>query len=161
MVNTSPTRMPPTLSPLYSTYLTSAEKRLIPSFPVNDISSEIKLLRFLTALFLKFQQTAPDDLASRMQALITFTQISAQLAVMVQALKHIHALSDDLVDPLEEALDIQPFDLSPDAHDYLEPICPKNAALRLATGMPANTASIPNTSAILNAGPFPISPIPT
>jgi len=68
---------PPPISRLYSRYLTTEEKRLVRAVPVDSVSSEINLIRFLTALFLQFQQSAPDDLASRMQALRTFTMLSA------------------------------------------------------------------------------------
>ena len=144
------------LSPIYSRYLTSEEKRAIRSVPVDDISSEINLVRGLSILFLKFQQSAPDDLASRMQALRTFTLLSAQLAILVRSIDPAHNPLGDSDAILAEALDNVPFDI-PKA-DLLEKICPKNTAASPEIETLTNMASIQNILAPTNAKPFPISP---
>ena len=105
----SPT--PSSLSPLYSRYLTSEEKHALRVVPVDDISSEINLLRGLSALFLKLQQTAPNDLASHMQALRTFTMMCAQLAILVRSVDRAHSPLGEIDVILSEALDNVPFDI--------------------------------------------------
>ena len=94
----------PPLSHLYSRYLTSGEKYALRVVPVDDLSSEINLLRGLSALFLKLQQTAPNDLASHMQALRTFTMMCAQLAILVRSHDREHGPQSEMDDLLYEAL---------------------------------------------------------
>ena len=84
---TAPTRP---ISRLYARYLTAQEKQALRAVPLENVSSEITLLRFLTALYLKFQQSAPDDLALRMQALRTFTMLCAQLAILIRSVDRAH-----------------------------------------------------------------------
>ena len=73
------------ISRLYSRYLTTQEKQALRLVPVAGVSSEINLLHLLTVHFLKFQQSAPPDLASHMQALRTFTLLCGQLAILVRS----------------------------------------------------------------------------
>ncbi len=92
------------LSPLYTRYLTAEEKRSLRAVPMKDVSSEINLLRVLTAIFLKFQQSAPQDLASRIQTLRTCTLLCKQLAVLVQSHEEEHSPFADLDDAIHQAI---------------------------------------------------------
>jgi hypothetical protein len=146
------------ISPLYSRYLTAEEKRALQLVPVDDVSSEINLLRILTAIYLKVQQTAPSDLASRIQALRTFTLMCHQLAILISSVDRAHSPLGEVDDALSEALKNIPFDIP---NDEKEPTWPKNAALSPETGTPSNMASIPDISTALNEELFPISRSPT
>jgi hypothetical protein len=93
------------VSPLYSRFLSSEEKHSIRHVPSDDISSEINLLRKLAVLFMKFQQSAPDDLASCMQALLTSTILCEQLAILARYYAVSQGNVSDIEDLLLEALD--------------------------------------------------------
>lgn len=73
------------ISPLYARYLTSAEKKSLRAIPANDVSSEINLLRVISAHFMKFQQSAPKDMGSLLQNLRTSTILGEQIAKLVRA----------------------------------------------------------------------------
>ena len=94
----------PPISRLYSRYLTSEEKQALCIIPTAGVSSEINLLRFLTTHFLKFQQSAPQDLASQMQAMRTFTLLCEQLAILVRTHEREHGPQSEMDDLLAEAL---------------------------------------------------------
>jgi hypothetical protein len=89
-----------TLSPLYARYLSSAEKKALRLVPVDDLLSEINLLRVLNALLLKIQSSAPEDLYSRIQTLRTCVIMNEQLAYLVRS----HLLTHDYGSPLEKAI---------------------------------------------------------
>jgi len=93
------------VSPLYSRYLSSEEKHSIRRVPSDDISSEINLLRKLAALFMKFQQSAPGNLSSCMQALLTSTILCEQLAILARYYASSQGNVSDIEDLLLEALD--------------------------------------------------------
>ena len=93
-----------TISRLYARYLTSQEKRALRLVPVAGVSSEINLLRVLMAHFLKFQQSAPPDLATHMQALRTCTLLCEQLAILVRSHDREHGPQSEMDDLLYEAL---------------------------------------------------------
>ena len=93
------------VSPLYYRYLSSEEKHSIRRVPSDDISSEINLLRKLAALFMKFQQSAPGDLSSCMQALLTSTILCEQLAILARYYASSQGNVSDIEDLLLEALD--------------------------------------------------------
>ena len=93
------------VSPLYSRYLSSEEKHSIRRVPSDDISSEINLLRKLAALFMKFQQSAPGDLASCMQALLTCSILCEQLAILARYYASSQGQVSDIEGLLLEALD--------------------------------------------------------
>ena len=95
---------PHPISRLYSRYLTPAEKRALRLVPSHNVSGEIHLLRFLAADFFKFQQSAPQDLASHMQALRTCTLLCEQLAVLVRACDQAHSPQSEMDDILSEAI---------------------------------------------------------
>ena len=145
------------ISPLYSRYLTAEEKHALQVVPVDDVSSEINLLHFLTALYLKVQQAAPSDLASRMQALRTFTLMCHQLAILVSSVDRAHSPQGMIDAALSEALDNVPFDI----HEEEEPTWPENVAVSQKTETPTSMVSIPDISAALTDEPFPISRSPT
>ncbi len=84
------------ISPLFARYLTSDEKKSLRAVPADNPASEINLLRVLSAHFMKFQQSAPNDMDSRMQALRTCLVLSGQLSKLVRAHNKEH-------DPLAEA----------------------------------------------------------
>ena len=96
------------ISPLYSRYLSSEEKRSLRHVSPDDISSEIHLLRKLAALFMKFQQSAPPDLSSSILALLTSSILCEQLAILARY----HVSSQSHVSDIEylllEALDSLP-----------------------------------------------------
>ncbi|MGA2490524.1 MAG: hypothetical protein ABSF99_10150 [Anaerolineales bacterium] len=96
-----------TLSPLYAPYFTPEEKRSIRRLSGDDISSEINLLRKLIVLFMQFQQSAPADLVSSIQALRTCTLLCEQLAILVRVQDLYHP--EEIPDPLMEALKEVPF----------------------------------------------------
>jgi hypothetical protein len=105
---------PTSLTPLYARYLSVREKRSLRQVPFDDTASEINLLRVLNSLLLKFQQSAPTDLCSRMQALRTCVILNEQLALLVRA--HAQALGPrSSVDAFfEEVLaSLSPDDLEP------------------------------------------------
>ena len=90
------------ISPLYARYLSSGEKRSLRKVPANDTSSEINLLRVLNSLFMEFQQSAPQDLYARMQALRTCVVLNIQLVSLVRC----QLLQPPCSDLYEEFLDI-------------------------------------------------------
>ena len=92
------------ISRLYARYLTAEEKRALRLVPIEGVSSEINLLRLLMAHFMKFQQSAPPDLASHMQALCTCTLLCEQLAILVRSQDREHGPQSEMDDPLFEAL---------------------------------------------------------
>ena len=92
------------ISRLYSRYLSSQEKQALRLVPVAGVSSEINLLHLLTTHFLKFQQSAPPDLASHMQALRTCTLLCEQLAILVRSHDREHGPQSEMDDLLYEAL---------------------------------------------------------
>jgi hypothetical protein len=101
---------PRPISRLYARYLTSEEKRALRLVPVEGVSSEINLLRLLMAHFMKFQQSAPPDLASHMQALRTCTLLCEQLAILVRSHDREHGPQSEIQDALLEALsEMSPF----------------------------------------------------
>ena len=95
---------PHPISRLYARYLTAEEKRALRLVPGEGVSSEINLLRLLTAHFMKFQQSAPPDLASHMQALRTFTLMCQQLTVLVRSHDLDHGPQSEMDELLDEAL---------------------------------------------------------
>ena len=100
---------PNPISPLYARYLSTEEKRSLRHVPADDISSEINLLRKLASMFMKFQQSAPSDLASCMQALRTSTVLCEQLAILARWHLRDHSPSSMVDDILTEALENVPF----------------------------------------------------
>ena len=92
------------ISRLYSRFLTPAEKRALRLAPAQGLSSEINLVRYLTAHFMQAQQSAPQDLASHMQALRTCTLLCEQLAVLVRACDQAHSPQSEMDDILSEAI---------------------------------------------------------
>ena len=99
------------ISRLYSRYLTTQEKQALRAVPVDNVSSEINLLRVLTALFLKIQQSAPPDLAAHMQALRTYSMLVEQLALLVRSHGELHSPWAELDDAIERAI-------AADAHNW-------------------------------------------
>jgi len=95
---------PHPISRLYARYLTAEEKRALRLVPIAGVSSEINLLRVLSAHFLKFQQSAPSDLSSHMQALRTYTLLCEQLAILVRSHEREHGPQSEMDDLLYEAL---------------------------------------------------------
>jgi hypothetical protein len=95
---------PRPISRLYARYLTSQEKRALRLVPVAGVFSEINFLRVLTAHFMEFQQSAPPDLASHMQALRTYTLLCEQLAILVRSQDREHGPQSEIDDALDEAL---------------------------------------------------------
>jgi hypothetical protein len=95
---------PRPISRLYSRYLTPQEKQALRLVPVAGVSSEINLLHLLTAHFLRFQQSAPPDLASQLQALRTFTLLCGQLAILVRSHDREHGPQSEMDEILQDAL---------------------------------------------------------
>jgi hypothetical protein len=87
---------PSSLSPLYARYLSSSEKSSIRQVPADDLSSEIKLLRVLNSLLMKFQRSAPRDLYSRMQILRTCVILNEQLALCVRMHDRAHGSQSEV-----------------------------------------------------------------
>jgi hypothetical protein len=94
-----------TLSPLYARYLSAGEKKALRCIPVDDSSSEINLLRVLTAHLMKFQRSAPPDLFSRIQTLRTCVILNETLAILVRWHNRDHAPLSDLDADFNEAVD--------------------------------------------------------
>jgi hypothetical protein len=116
-------KMNPKLSRLYSRYLSSAEKISLRHVPHDDATGEINLLRVLNSLLLKFQQSSPLDLHSRMQTLRTCVILNEQLALLVRAYDRARG-SHPLGDLLEEALAGVPLyspDPDPQPKEYYAP----------------------------------------
>jgi hypothetical protein len=88
------------LSPLYSRYFSSAEKKALRLVPCDDPLSEINLVRVLNALLLKMQPSAPQDLDARMQTLRTCVEMNEQLAYLIRS----HLLNHEYESPLEKAI---------------------------------------------------------
>lgn len=102
-----PIRKPPhPISPLYARYFTSDEKKSLRAVPADDPSSEINLVRVLFAHFMKSQQSAPKDMASRVQILRTSFIMSEQFSKLVRAHNQEHdphaELQDEILQALEE-----------------------------------------------------------
>lgn len=95
----------PALTPLYSRYLSSCEKRSLRHVPPDESSSEINLLRVLNSLLLKIQQSTPKDLYSRMQALRTSVILNEQLAYLVRSRDREIAHRSELDDSIEAAIE--------------------------------------------------------
>jgi hypothetical protein len=96
-----------TLSPLYASYFSLDEKKSLRRLTMQDISSEINLLRKLTTLFMQFQQSAPAGLFSSIQALRTCTLLCEQFAILVRVQDLYHP--EEIPDLLSEALKDVPF----------------------------------------------------
>lgn len=92
------------ISPLYASYLSPDEKKALRRFPVDDLSSEINLLRVLNSLLMKFQASAPPDLYSRMQILRTCVILNETLAILGRCHNREHGPQSVLDDLLNEAL---------------------------------------------------------
>jgi hypothetical protein len=103
--------MPTPLNPLYTRYFSLREKRALRQVPFDDTASEINLLRVLNSLLLQFQQSAPTDLCSRMQALRTCVILNEQLALLVRAHHLAQGPQSGIGNLLEEALAGMPFNL--------------------------------------------------
>lgn len=88
------------ISPLYAHYLTSDEKKSLRAVSADNPASEINLLRVLFAHFMEFQQSAPKDTNSRMQALHTCLILSEQIAKLV----HVHNKEHDPLCELEDEI---------------------------------------------------------
>jgi hypothetical protein len=110
----------PPISRLYSRYFTSEEKRALRLVPIEGVSSEINLVRFLTAHFLKFQQSAPKDLASQMQALRTVALFCEQLAALVRANNRENGPQSEMEAILDEALESLPVFLTDELDELHE-----------------------------------------
>jgi len=93
------------ISPLFARYLTSDEKKSLRAVPADNPASEINLLRVLSAHFMKFQQSAPKDMDSRMQALRTCLVLSEQLSKLVRAYNQDHEPLDEIQVAIYKALD--------------------------------------------------------
>lgn len=94
MTSEEPTRL---ISPLLARYLTADEQESLRAVSATDLSGEVKLLRVLSAQFLKFQRSAPKDLYSREQALRTCLMLSVQMARLVRALDQTENPEDDVI----------------------------------------------------------------
>lgn len=91
------TRKPPRpISPLYARYLTSDEKKSLRAIPVDDLSSEINLMRVLFSHLMKLQQPAPKDMDSRAQTMRTSLVLGQQFTKLIYAHNQQH-------DPLVES----------------------------------------------------------
>ena len=99
---------PRPISRLYARYLTAEEKQALRLASGEGVSSEINLLRLLMVHFMKFQQSAPPDLASHMQALRTCTLLCEQLAILVRSHDREHGPQSEIDDALAEALSEMP-----------------------------------------------------
>jgi hypothetical protein len=93
------------ISPLYSPHLSRSEKRFLRRIPIDDLSSEINLLRVLAARFMKFQSAAPPDLYSRILTLRTCSLLNEQLALLVFRHFRIHGSVSELDQAIEAAID--------------------------------------------------------
>ena len=107
----------PPISRLYARYLTSEEKRALRLVPAGGVSGEINLIRILTVHFLKFQQSAPPDLLSNMQAVRTFTLLCGQLAALVRANNRENGPQSEMDAILDEALESLPVFLPDETHE--------------------------------------------
>lgn len=94
------------ISPLYARYLTSEEKKSLRSIPVDEVSSEINLLRVLSARFMNIQQSAPQDIDSHIQTLRTTIILSEQIAKLVRVHNQQHDPLAEIQDEISEALDM-------------------------------------------------------
>jgi hypothetical protein len=72
---------------------------------VDDLSSEINLVRVLFAHSMKSQQSAPKDMDSRAQVLRTSLVLGEQFAKLVRVHSTAHDPLAELQDEIEEALD--------------------------------------------------------
>jgi hypothetical protein len=155
-----PIAMTYTLTPLYSRYFTTQEKRSLRYLPHNDLSSEIDLVRVLIGRFMEMDRSAPPGLASRVQALLTLVRLCTQLAVLVRQQLQVPAPLQEFQQAFWEAVEMEPFYITPDVESE-ENTCPKNAAPSPATATPTGTDSIHDTSPPLNSDLFPTFTPPT
>ena len=81
---------------IYARYFTPVELKSLRATPPHDQTSEINLLRVLAARFMEFQQTAPKDVESQMQALHTLSILGREIARLSSAHNREH-------DPLDES----------------------------------------------------------
>ncbi len=93
------------LSPLYSRYLTPAEKRSLRRVPVEDVSSEINLLRVLNALLMQIQQAAPPGIHPCIQALRTCVILNHQLAYLARWHDRTHGPLDEMEAAIQAVLE--------------------------------------------------------
>jgi len=92
-------------SPLYARYLTSEERKALRAVPVDDLSSEIKLMHMVFAHFMKSQQSAPKDMDSQTQALRTSRVLGEQFAKLVRAQNTGHDPLAELQEQISQALE--------------------------------------------------------
>ena len=95
---------PRPISPLYARYLTSEEKKSLRAVPVDDLASEINLVRVISAHFMKFQQSAPKDMGSRIQSLRTSFVLGEQFAKLIRAHNSEHDPLDEIDDAIFQAI---------------------------------------------------------
>ncbi len=73
------------ISPLYARYFTSEEKKSLRAVPVDDLASEINLVRVVFAHFMKSLQSAPKDIECLTLVLRTSLVLGEQFARLVRA----------------------------------------------------------------------------
>jgi hypothetical protein len=95
----------PSVSPLYSRYFSPSEKKSLRKVPIDNLLSEINLLRILHLLLLRFQRTAPPDFDSQINSLRTNAILTDQLAQLVRVQNLIHAPRDILDEAIERAIE--------------------------------------------------------
>ena len=96
-------KLPRPISPLYARYLTSEEKKSLRAIPVNDLASEINLVRVISAHSMEFQQSAPTDMRSRTQSLRTPFILGEQFAKLIRAHIQEHDPRNEFYDVIEQA----------------------------------------------------------
>lgn len=97
-------KLPRPISPLYARYFTSEEKKSLRAVPVNNLVSEINLLRVISAHYMEFQQSAPTDMGSRIQSLRTSSILGEQFAKLIRAHIQEHDLRDEIDDAIFQAI---------------------------------------------------------
>lgn len=92
------------ISLLYKHYLTANERESLVAVPLDDLSSEINLLRVLLSHCMSISQSAPTDLDSRMQVLHTCRVLTQQHAKLIRAQNKEHAPLDEWEEAIWRAL---------------------------------------------------------
>jgi hypothetical protein len=100
------------ISPLFSSYLTSDERKKVRAVSVTDCSSEINLLRVLNARFMEMQSSAPINLKTSIQTLRTHVILSEQLAKLIRVSNLENDPLAELEKGISEALDELRFELN-------------------------------------------------
>jgi aspartyl/asparaginyl beta-hydroxylase (cupin superfamily) len=94
----------PPLSPLYARYLSPDEKKSLRRHPVDNLSSEINLLRILNSLLMQMQPAAPRDFFSQMQTLRTFVVMNDAIALLVRCHDRLHGPHSEVEELMEKAI---------------------------------------------------------